>query len=254
MKRLAFIFVVVTVSVSAFGQSIDDLIKQNVGKVAGDIVSAGQARRERDQLGKAEAAYNATQEPIRLKGLPIVNRAVDHGYLPSEIKNDLNNVLTGLGIPSARDVEDIRRESDDRRYLRGEDEVDQSTVPAKGTLDAGGRGYYGELSLVEVEKSSYFQTFFGTRFGAGLNFGISRTSAYCALTYALRDRQTGLVVRTFKVVGVASSADNVGGNVAGSIFGGQFGFDAGDSSGDLQFRAKENALKRLGQVLKAKAL
>lgn len=251
MKKIATLVLVIA-SAAAFGQNVDQILKQKAGEVLGDFVAGNQAHQERNDLGKAETAYNAAQEPIKLRGLPVINRSAEGSYIQPELQAELRNIETGLGIPSAWDVDDIRRESEGRRYLRGESEVNQSTVPDKGTIDAGGDGYFAELGVVEVEKSTYFQAFFGARFTAGLNFSINKRSAYCALTYTLRSHQTGLAVRCFKVIGVASTADNVGGNIANRVFGGQFSF--GDSGGDLQFRARQNALKRLAAVLSAKAL
>lgn len=261
MKKVIGLFLVV-LSTSAFGQSIDKILgggNADLGRIAGEVIASGQARREKDQLSKLAAKYNESQPAVRLHDIDVVLRMSQDSYLPSGgtewLRSEISALFTANRVAAYTvwDTGGIDQESDERRDLRGNDEVDESTLPAKHTLRVG--ALIAEASFVRFDRYQQFNGWWGSwarSLGVNLSFGSSRETSYFGLSLTLRRRDTGQVLAVYKTMGVASSADNVGGNVAAGFFNGG-GSSSGDSYQERQNRALENALREMGQVLAQKS-
>lgn len=240
---------------SVWAQSPDFDFGRAAEKAAGAIINGALAKRGQSDLKGMAARYNAEQPSFAFGGATL---EVGFGTTPywwsSEIRDwrqaGVSQSLTALDARPVWDRHGVETESSDRGYYRGNDEVDQTSMPAKGTILVA--TFKLELSFVQLEKSEDFSIFLG-RWSRGLDFRLSRETAYCGITATIRDRATGSVIAVYKILESASSADNVGGSVASGFFGNQLGGSyRSDSREALRLRAEEKALKALSDVFKSK--
>lgn len=250
MKVLFALCIVIVSSTLAFGQSIDDLID-----LGGKVISAGQARGEKDKLSRAAAKYNADQPEVRLTRQTVEVRPPRDQWSNwddrqrSWMRSSLGAPLTSVGARPVWNTGEIEGESQERDTLESNRWVNQRSLPDRGTIEVA--AFTLEFEFLELEKSQDMEVFWG-RWWSGNSLRLSRETAYCGLIATVRDRHTGETLAVYKTLGSASSADNVGAQLGG-FFSNQLGFSSnGNSEDDRRFRAMENALREMGLVIKQK--
>ena len=230
MKKISIISLVALSSLTAVGQSIDDLVK-----VGGAIISSGQAAQEKGKFSKAAAKYNADQPNVSLGGARVVIRESEDSAnswryderTKSGLKPSFCAMITAVDGRPVWDDKDIDNESASRAHHRDNDEVNQATLPGKGRIIY--RNTIIEFAFVEFEKSSDSELAIG-RWWNQNRLRMSRETAYFGLTVTVRDGDTGEVLAVYKTLGSASSSDNVGAQIAGGFFSNSVSYSSNGNS------------------------
>lgn len=250
MKRSSILALAILVlPVLSSAQSNDDLLN-----AVGAIFSSADAGREKSTLSKASKRYNADQPNVSLKGEYIVFRAPGGWEDWSDKKvrwfvSSMEAAATAIGAIPVWDTPGIKDRSYDLRDLRDDDEVDQSTLPTKGSIKAA--WYIAEIELIEFEKSQQFGGFLGS-FWRGAGFEMSRETAYAGATLTIR-KQSGEALAVYKTLNSASTADNVSASIVGGFFGDSAEFYSSEDSEDAnRFRARENNIRDMVAIFKQK--
>ncbi|MEK7170797.1 MAG: hypothetical protein AAB774_00620 [Patescibacteria group bacterium] len=218
-------------------------------------MSSGQAAQEKDKLSKASAKYNADQPEVRLARQTVEIRPPRDQWSNwddrqrSWMRSSLGAPLTAIGARPVWNTGEIEGESQERDTLESNRWVNQRSLPDKGTIEVA--AFTLEFEFLELEKSQDMEVFWGRWWGSN-SLRLSRETAYCGLIATVRDRHTGEILAIYKTLGSASTADNVGAQLGG-FFSSQLGFSSsGNSEDDRRFRAKENANREMGTVIRQK--
>lgn len=234
MKRgLAFLLVVVS-STLGFSQSVDDLTTDKPAPKG---------------LTPTESRYNAGQNRSRLSlverrvvvRISTKNVTLDDGDLAN-----IEDAFHAVGAVPVLDLEGLKAASEELRWERSEEEIDQSTVSGKGGLVV--HEVTAEVSVRLTNRRDDLSAFWGSFFRGGDVHG-SKESWTTMITCRLRDKGTGISLGVLKSAHTASSIDNIGGELL-SGFGRQIGLEINseDEAGRVQ-RSFDVAVEKLGKLL-----
>lgn len=253
MKKIITLGVLALLAPMTFGQTIDDLLRpEGLGRVASAIVGSELAKRERGKLDKFTEQLNADQSQVLIRNMYVVASTGDeYSYGQNHDRDADEGILTSVkAIPVWNDQE-IKQQADSRRDLRGNDEVDQGSLPGKNKIK------YAGVSLESTRRrfSDYndLRAWWRRTFGLSVNLELSRETSYTVLTHKYRDVATGGVVARYVTIGSASTADNVFASLATGFLGNSFGVSLfGDSSGRRASSADRAAEGKMMLLLKEK--
>lgn len=259
LRAAMLALVVLSSHCAAMAQNLDDLVKGLGREVLGQAVSGAAARQEKVELGKAAAQFNADQPATPLRGRTVEVRLGEEtrrGWWGDRdeaawLRSELTRLFTAVGARPVWGLDGILGESRERDALGGNRWVDQRTIAGEGTIQVA--EFVAEVDWIRLEKSSDLRAALGS-WSRRVEVDFSRETSYFLLALTLRSKGSGEVLAVYKTVGTASSADNVGGNIVGGFLNSAgAGFRSrGDSREDRDNRARENALRQMAEVLRAK--
>lgn len=252
MKTLSITLAVLVLPGLSLGQEIR--LEDLAGKAAGALISKAGADSEAKKLHRASEKYNLAQPKFAFGGATVEVRVVDDqwGYGNWEnsqkwqLRQAIAQKLHDVGAVSTWDRKEIEGESEDRDAYEANRHVKKPAWLGRPTIELA--DFQLDLSLVMIDKSEDAEINFGSLWrGVSLRFG--RQSAYAGIVCRITDRRRGTSKWIYKVLEVASSADNVGANLAGGFFGDNFGGSyESDPTEANRLKAREKAVEELGAV------
>lgn len=223
-----------------------------VGGLRAAVVRSSEER-DRVRIRRETARYNEGQSGFDFEGQTFEIKVLENrwrSYYSRELESDwleysVSHLLARVGGRATWNARGIQEESRDRDYYTGNRWVNQRTMPGEGTISVA--RWQLEVTALLAERREDFDLSFGRFFRRGFGFEAGSERVYAGLVARVRDRHSGEVVTSFKVIGRASSADHLEADFFSGLFG-QRARGRYDSRqyGALALQAMENALRELG--------
>lgn len=246
-----------TIPLPAFGQDARELGRELLGSVIRGTLARSVDREERIKTKRSSDRYNAGQPAFDFAGQTFELVTEEDQWSSWSYRQERNwlagslaAIINRLGGQVVWDIEGIRSESSERDYLETDRWVDPETLHPERSIKVA--RWRLEISALFADRREDFDLSFG-RWFKGYDFGFGREIRIAGLIAAVRNKRTGDVLGTYKVLGTASVADRVEADFFGGLFGGRasgrYRADPGQTAG---LRAMENALEELEKVLRLK--